>query len=453
MPVRPLIEGDRIPRREVQANVEHAGTQGMRSLPEAELPDGELPSDFIERVVALSASTIVHVPTRLRHRLASTMAATLLGMARGNGKASTLEQARSKLLLGPVPRFRSKRKVLTERFDAWEAGQFECLLIKAEEVQFALRRQAGVNRNTQDALSGKLRRAKQLVSNGAYSKAIAALSSELAVLTPGDEQKWVEELLPGSRFPDEALSESVDGMADRTETGSRDNTRHVLKGIRFGALSAAGPSGCRPEHLNDALSAQPRSTASRLLRAITEFNEVASVGGLADHCRWLLGSKLVFLRKKVGNKPRPIRIGEFWRRVVAKKLVQINAATSRKIFARARQFGISVPGGAEALIHFRTCLEDSLRTDDGPALAILDLDLRNAFPSLEWPSIRAGVEEFMPGISGWTRWCHSSKVFVELPCGTRVWKDRGAEQGDPLGAIYCGVTIASVIHVCREKNA
>ena len=178
--------------------------------------------------------------------------------------------------------------------------------------------------------------------------------------------------------------------------------------------------------LNDALSAQPRATASRLLRAISEFYEVASAGGLLDHCRWILGSKLVFLRKKSGVKPRPIRIGEFWRRVIAKKLVQVNGAATRKVFARARQFGISVPGGAEGLAHFRTCFEEALKIDEGPALAILDLDLRNAFPSLEWPSIRAGVEEFVPSISGWTRWCYKLKASVEPPCGTRVWKDRGS---------------------------
>ena len=118
--------------------------------------------------------------------------------------------------------------------------------------------------------------------------------------------------MPASESPEEALSAAADVVPERIESASRDNVRHVLKGIRFGALSAAGPSGCRPEHLNGARSAQPRAAASRLSRAITEFYEVASVGGLADHCRWLLGSKLVFLRKKVGNKPRLIRIGEFW---------------------------------------------------------------------------------------------------------------------------------------------
>ena len=216
MPVHPLVDGDRIPRRDLQPS-NHGGSQVPRSLPEAELPDGELPSDFIDRVAALSSSTIVHVPTRLRARLASTMSATLLGMARGSERASILEQARSKLLLGPVPRYRSKRKVLTERFDAWEEGKFEPLLIKAEEAQFALRAKAGKSHGEHilDRLSAKIHRAKHLVSNGTYSKVVAALSSELAVLTPADEQKFVDELLPASQAPEEALSAAADVVPER----------------------------------------------------------------------------------------------------------------------------------------------------------------------------------------------------------------------------------------------
>ena len=244
------------------------GSFASRALLEAILPDGELPLNFVERVAALSASTIVHVPTKVRGRLANTMAATLLGMARGSERASLLEFARSKLLLGPIPRFRSKQQVLTERFVAWEEGQFESLLVKAEEAQFASREKSAAKRrnNEFDPVSAKTRRAKQLVLNGAYSKAVTALISNLADLTPSDEQKWADELLPGSQFPEEAVSEPAVGVPTEGDSNSRDSMRHALRGIRFGALSAAGQSGCRPEHSNDALSAQPRATASRLLR-------------------------------------------------------------------------------------------------------------------------------------------------------------------------------------------
>lgn len=66
------------------------------------------------------------------------------------------------------------------------------------------------------------------------------------------------------------------------------------------------------------------------------------------------------------------------------------------LFLKSRQFGIGIPRGAEALIHLRTLFEQSLQEDDESAIAILDLDLRNAFPSSEWDSIRNAVEQFIP---------------------------------------------------------
>ena len=77
----------------------------------------------------------------------------------------------------------------------------------------------------------------------------------------------------------------------------------------------------------------------------------------------------------------------------------------------------------------------------GAAAAILDLDLRNAFPSLEWPAVRAAVDEWAPELPRWTSWCHQGAVGIQLPSGDWVECDRGAEQGDPLGPVYCALTL------------
>ena len=50
-----------------------------------------------------------------------------------------------------------------------------------------------------------------------------------------------------------------------------------------------------------------------------------------------------------------------------------------------------------------------------PAVAILDLDLRNAFPSLEWPAVRAAVHEHAPELERWTAWCHLEASDILLP--------------------------------------
>ena len=380
--VRRLVEGDAIPVRAVLREVESPAISVSRTLPEASLPDGELPVDFAARVALLPSMSIMRVPVKLRGRLAATTVATLTGLARGVEKASVLEQARTKLLLGPVPKFRNKRTELVNRFDAWDAGHFELLLIRAEEQNHQRKEARKKSLLDGDNSRSKARRAKDLAQNGAYSKAVSSLTSELASFTPAEEVAWSEQLLPRSGRPDEVLAEAVVVDLASDTTPPRDAMRQVLKGVHFKASSAPGPSGCRPEHLQDALSSRPRSSASRLLVALNELYSKAVAGELAPHCRWLLGSRLIFLRKKSG-KPRPIRIGEFWRRFIGKKLVSGTATNMRPTFAKARQYGVGIPGGCEGLIHFRLALEESLKRDPGTPLVILDLDLKNAFPSFE----------------------------------------------------------------------
>ena len=107
-----------------------------------------------------------------------------------------------------------------------------------------------------------------------------------------------------------------------------------------------------------------------------------------------------------------------------------------------------MPNGADVLVHLRRCLEFVSDRSDMPFVA-LDLDLRNAFPSLEWPSIRRAIEEHFPSLSAWTSWCHRGDSQVLLPSGEWYSCDRGAEQGDPLGPVYCAAVLIRVAAQAR----
>jgi len=144
-------------------------------------------------------------------------------------------------------------------------------------------------------------------------------------------------------------------------------------------------------------------------------------------------------------------VGELWRRVVAKRLAHDLRQAAQAIFLNARQFGIAMPCGTDALVHFRATLEEALRADDNEALAVLDLDLRNAFPSLEWDAIRASVARHMPSLLPWITWSHGQPSPVHLPSGGVKWVDRGAEQGDPLGSILCGLVVIDVMIRTRAR--
>ena len=99
-------------------------------------------------------------------------------------------------------------------------------------------------------------------------------------------------------------------------------SEHLLKGIRFAPLTGPGPSGLRLEHVQEALLARSRPITARLLRALARLEKGAAQGLLPDATmQWIMRSRLVFLKKKSGDKPRPIRIGEFFRRTVSKRMV------------------------------------------------------------------------------------------------------------------------------------
>ena len=97
------------------------------------------------------------------------------------------------------------------------------------------------------------------------------------------------------------------------------------------------------------------------------------------------------------DTPRPIRIGELWRRVIAKRAVSDSSGHLQKLFLKHGQCGVALPGGADLLVHLRRCVEKA-GNGSTEELVVLDLDLRNAFPSLEWDSIEASVAEHAPSL-------------------------------------------------------
>ena len=109
------------------------------------------------------------------------------------------------------------------------------------------------------------------------------------------------------------------------------------------------------------------------------------------------------------------------------------------------------------MIHTRRIVETSIQDDpEAGVWAMIDIDFVNVFPSLEWDSLDAAVQDKLPEISAWTKWCHSGPTEVFLPSNTTVLKDRGSEQGDPHGSLHCGVVLARMreeahSEFCRRK--
>jgi hypothetical protein len=296
--------------------------------------------------------------------MAEVMTTTISGMTAGDIRSNQLERARSKLLLALLPAGRNLKVELGCRFGLWAKNKLQQLRIRIEEQAFerADRRRRAPRG---PAALMKAKRAKALARDGAYRRAVMSLTSSVAELGREDQERWAKELLPASGRPTMAHFKSARSRSDASDEAASDPTMlgKLLQGVRFSALSAPGPSGFRPEHLREVMSVKAPSVTTKLLQAIAFFQTMAFARTLPEECRWILGSRLIYLQKKKGLGPRPVRIVEVWRRMLAKKLVFSTEKKLQQVCLQARQFGVAIPGGADALIHFRKTCEEAAKME------------------------------------------------------------------------------------------
>jgi hypothetical protein len=167
-------------------------------------------------------------------------------------------------------------------------------------------------------------------------------------------------------------------------------------------------------------------------------------GELNDSGRWLCRSRTVFIAKKTGEAPRPIKVGEVLRAAAAKRLLNRSAGKLRKVFLQMHQWGISIPGGAEALTHWRDLAESASKCGVGKAVVIADLDMANFFNSVEWPAIRDSVARHFPEASPILQWEHARPSESVLSDMSTFSTNRGSEQGETLGSTKAALPLGDV---------
>ena len=432
-----------------------------QARPRDALVDVELPDDFQVRVQHLPPQTNNHIPISMRPRHTRIWADCLEGVAAKLKGWCWLEEARSRLLLADCLQGAHRDTELAVRLSMWERGAFVGLLARCE-MQLISRRSSQAQRRRavpNHEKQAKRRKAKQQVAEGAYRKALTSLTSELARFTHEDEVRWAGVLLPASGAPDVAFSTNMDtqGVAagtvqqHRQQHPTTEGDQHPLSGVRYTALTAPGPTGTRPEHCAECLGIRQKPLARRLARAMRLVQQQIEDGTLCEHARWILRTRLVFLRKPDSDTPRPIRIGEFLRTSTAKRMIKRHVAKLRPKFLQTHQWGIDVPGGAEALVHWRSTTEALARSGRIDALVAFDIDLTNMFGSLEWPRIRESIQRHFEEAAAWTNWQHKQTAEVQLPGGGVVKVNRGAEQGDPQGPVQSTLTLGDAVLDARRK--
>ena len=158
----------------------------------------------------------------------------------------------------------------------------------------------------------KHKKAKRMTAEGAYRKATTSLTSDMMQFSAEEDIKYAKELLPTSSSPSAALAPRPAADTAGAPTAPHGDAipdpaeNSPLKGVRYAALTAPGPSGTRPEHIRDMLSVPRRRDANRLLQALAQIHKAMVERRLSDAARWLTRTRLCWQRKK-NNKPRTIK--------------------------------------------------------------------------------------------------------------------------------------------------
>eukprot|EP00971_Amphidinium_carterae_P263010 5218179-Amphidinium_carterae.1 len=247
--------------------------------------------------------------------------------------------------------------------------------------------------------------------------------------------------------------------------------------------------------LDDCLEVASFAIRRRFHRALDKLTALWATGNLPPTCAWMLDTQLLWLQKgsdlanrwndddawlqvldkaetwqldvpdavarpapsgppglPAPKKVRPIQMGEFMRKFVAKRLHVLGRPDLDKLMLHTRQLGVGMSGGAEALALLHQCVFDLWESGCLPSkLARIKIDLANAFGSLEWDSIRAASQQHLPRHHAVMCSKHAHKSVVRQDGLGAAVKNRGAEQGDVDGPAECAVLLAAAATRTRHR--
>ena len=140
---------------------------------------------------------------------------------------------------------------------------------------------------------------------------------------------------------------------------------------------------------------------------------------------------------------RPIAVGECLRRVVGK--VAMGSSHVKDAIAQLvpLQVGVAVPGACETTA---IALQNFVRENASDASwAILQVDVRNAFNSIDRKKVMEAVASVAPQLLEWVTFCYHSHSTSFLPNGHPIRSEQGVQQGDPLGPLLYSLAWHTVV--------
>ena len=205
-----------------------------------------------------------------------------------------------------------------------------------------------------------------------------------------------------------AWDDSDEGVRTRLRS-----LREIILGFPRG--SGAGPSGLRPQHLQDILRTDAGASAS-LLAAVDSFVKMCLDGEVPQSATpFLCAANLVPLKKPPTPEGqvaiRPVAVGETLRRIVSKVAMHSPHTTEEIQSFLPFQCGVGVEGACETVAQG---LQQFVCNANGSDWLLLQLDLSNAFNSIDRRAMLEEVRQRVPSLFGWVQTCYAPRVDLRL---------------------------------------
>jgi hypothetical protein len=444
----------------VEAAVAAEAAVGQSVGPPRPGPDPRPPLPPLEEIVRSGARVRVlrTVPTRARAAFGEALRRTLAALRRGDDaeRWQRLFAVARCLLAVPARCEGAPADVVARRCRVWSAGWFGAAgmmfaytvatyarevvgpgageRLEAEPPRLALRPRV----TPHDPLSCPVppRRAAAstaLALRGWYARAVAALSAS-GVAAPSEATLAALRALQAGAPP-------VERPPAPTVGSLAFNGAQVRGAVhRFGLGAAGGVSGLTPGHLLDAMSVPATQLAGTLADALPLLGSAP-----AAVRAWLFGATLVPLVKpgEPGAPPkiRPIACGDVLRRAWANLLVRAVAPDAARWLSARRQFGVAVPGGADAIVLAGRLYANRLRFEPDSGRVIVKVDFANAYNTLSRRAMLVALAGAFPALLPYALAAYGGHSRL-LAQGEVVESQEGLHQGDPFAPLGFSVPLA-----------
>lgn len=285
------------------------------------------------------------------------------------------------------------------------------------------------------------RQAKRLVEQGLSSRALRALERGKPAAASANTLARLQALHPANptdraEWPDKPPRRAVPHV-------TANHLAAVAKELPRG--SAPGPSGWTFELVLAAINRQPTGTVAAFLVDIAQ----RALYGTLPWRELLCASRLVALGKPDGGV-RPIAVGEAIYRVIGRlvlKADKVMAGSNAASYVGRFQYGIAYPGGVEAPVHAIREMHGA-----GQLRALVSLDWRNAFNSIDRVHTARRVASHAPGLARLYEWSYRSDSILVLPPSferaglpASLLSQAGVRQGDVLGPLFFSIGAAHIL--------